>query len=258
VDNHSFRFSRLLLTLLGLLMLAVAVWGCSDGSPNVDSNGPAEGLSGESQGVDGSQEVTFTTADGIELSGRAFGVGDIGLVLAHMYPADQTSWFPAAEELAAQGYLVLTFDFRGYGESSGSKDIALIDRDVEAAVKQIEALGAENVGLVGASMGGTACLMVAASDPVAAVATLSAPVEFRGLSAAEAVTQVQAPKLFMAAEDDVGAQGARDLYDSAQDPREILIVPGSDHGTDLLDGDSGDEAWAALVGFLQRNVPVER
>ncbi len=84
-----------------------------------------------------SQTVTFTTDDGVVLGGHLFGTGSKGVILAHMYPADQTSWYATAEKLAAQGYLVLTFDFRGYGESEGDKQIDRIDRDVMAAANEI-------------------------------------------------------------------------------------------------------------------------
>jgi dienelactone hydrolase len=119
----------------------------------------------------------------------------------------------------------------------------------------MRSLGASKVALVGASMGGTACLMVASRQPVAAVATLSAPVEFMGLSAKEATALVKAPKLFLAAEKDEGAQGAQQLFGLAAEPKEVQIVPGSDHGTDLLKGSSAKLAQSILLTFLHKNLP---
>ena len=255
--TRQFRVRGLVLTLLAALALLVAMAGCGDEVQPTESTATATETSGGGESMGGaSQTVNFTTADDMMLSGRVFGSGKTGVVLAHMYPADQTSWFPTAEELAASGYLVLTFDFRGYGDSTGSKDIELIDLDVEAAVSEIEARGAQTVGLVGASMGGTACLVVAARLPVAAVATLSAPVEFRGLSVADAISAVRAPKIFIAAEDDVGAEGARKLFQAAVEPKEIDVVPGSDHGTNLLTGSSGIEVHEVLLSFLKENLPI--
>jgi predicted alpha/beta-hydrolase family hydrolase len=233
-------FACALIVGVGLLLL-----GCGGASKTPDSAGP---------GTVGAK-VTFSAADGVSLGGHVFGSGHSGIVLAHMYPADQTSWFATATELAAKGYLVLTFDFRGYGESPGTKQIDRIDKDVDAAVKEIQSLGATSLALVGASMGGTASLVVAAHHPVAAVATLSAPVEFQGLSARQAVTTVTAPKLFLAAEKDAGEAGARDLYTLAPDPKEIRIFPGSDHGTALLSGSSAADVRAILFAFLEKNLP---
>ena len=44
-----------------------------------------------------------------------------------------------AETLVVGGFPALTLNFRGYGESEGSRDIELIDRDVEAAIDYLVA-----------------------------------------------------------------------------------------------------------------------
>jgi pimeloyl-ACP methyl ester carboxylesterase len=74
--------------------------------------------------------VSFRTGDGITLRGHVFGSGDRWVILSHMFPDDQTAWYPFAAELAGRGYHVLTYDFRGYGESEGTKQIERIDRDL--------------------------------------------------------------------------------------------------------------------------------
>jgi len=201
--------------------------------------------------------VSFTTEDGVTLGGHVFGSGQEGVVLAHMYPADQTSWYATAERLAQEGYLVLTFDFRGYGESGGEKQIDLIDRDVSAAITAIRGEGAAEVVLAGASMGGTASLIAGdraqalSSIRLAGIATLSAPVEFRGLSAADAVPRIMVPLLFIAAEGDEGAAGARELERLSSGKGDLEIVPGSDHGTDLLVGDQAEKVYGLLQGFIK-------
>ena len=114
------------------------------------------------------QPVDFKAIDGVPLRGYLFGQGSTGVILAHMYPADQKSWFPLAYKLAEKGYLAMTFDFRGYGESGGEKVIAEIDRDLEGA-HQFLRPKVKKVFLVGASMGGTAAIRVAARHPTAGV-----------------------------------------------------------------------------------------
>jgi pimeloyl-ACP methyl ester carboxylesterase len=206
--------------------------------------------------------VSFTTEDGVTLSGHVFGSGHQGVVLAHMYPADQTSWYPTAERLAQQGYLVLTFDFRGYGESGGQKQIDVIDRDVRAAINEIRQQGATEAVLAGASMGGTASLIAGdgaqalSSIRLAGIATLSAPVEFRGLSAAAAVPRIVVPLLFIAAEKDAGAAGARQLEQLSSGRGDLEIVPGSDHGTDLLTGAQGEKVYSLLVQFIRDSLTL--
>ena len=252
------RLSRFLLGFLCALAVgsAVAIAACAGDGPASTSSGSAS----TSLAVGASESVSFTTEDGIALSGHLFGSGTSGVVLAHMYPADQTSWYPTAERLAEEGYLVLTFDFRGYGESQGSKQIEYLDRDMAAALAEIGAAGATEVAVIGASMGGTAGLIAASQTPapvpIAGVATLSAPVEFKGLSAAEAVPQLKVPLLFIAAEDDAGADGARELQQLATVEAELELIPGDEHGTDLLEGPHGDQVWELLAGFVQQVLPA--
>ncbi|MFL5767521.1 MAG: alpha/beta hydrolase [Actinomycetota bacterium] len=208
----------------------------------------------------GSHPVVFHAPDGIRLEGRVFGSGDIGVVLSHMFPADQRSWWPFAATLADDGYLVLTFDFRGYcpggnaGCSGGSKDIPKISEDVAAAASYLRNAGAKRIMLIGASMGGTASLLAAAQPEVApsAIVTLSAPLSFEGLTIDPTTLQnVEAPKLFIAGNGDTtAAQAAQQLYDQALGSRRIEIVPTDDHGTDLLTGTRGEEVQKLITTYL--------
>ena len=230
--------TALVLTLL--LALLPVLSGCGDTA--VDTRTPA-----------GGKALTFPTEDGLVLSGTSFGAGVTGVVLAHMYPADQSGWFSFAQRLGGQGYQALTFDFRGYGESEGEKDIGNLDRDVEAAVAEIQALGAERLVLIGASMGGTAGLIAAASEPVwpgfgegagaAGVVTLSAPLAFRGLDARAALPDVRVPVLLLAAEGDQSAvPDAQAMAAQLGGRSEVVVLSGDRHGTDLLSGPEG-ERW---------------
>ena len=202
------------------------------------------------------QVVTFQSTDGLELSGRLFGEGDIAVILAHMFPADQGSWQDFAQELADEGYMALTFDFRGYGSSQGQREIDQIDKDVEGALDYVEGLGVSSIVLTGASMGGTASINVAARREVSGVISLSSAVEFRGLEALADVKQVQVPKLFIAADGDRSArQNLETLYDSSVGEREFLVIEDSSaHGTDLLKGTEGRRVREEILGFLERTL----
>ncbi len=202
----------------------------------------------------GFQPVTFDSTDGLQLSGRLFGQGGQGVILAHMFPADQESWREFAVELAQHSYLVLTFDFRGYGDSEGAKEIDRIDRDVEGALNFLEHRGVDDVFLIGASMGGTASLKVASRRSVSGVVSLSSPVSFQGLDAAPDVPNIEEPVLFIASEQDGPAHGSMlILADLAQASTQTLALPGTAHGTDILNGAFGQSARDAIMDFLEGN-----
>jgi len=233
------------------LALAAAAAGCA---PSKQEERDAD--------LAASRAVTFRSPDGVKLSGRVFGDGQVGVVLAHMFPADQTSWWAFARTLAPKGFTVLTFDFRGYcpggvaGCSEGEKDVAAVWQDVLGAVDFLEARGLVRVMLVGASMGGTASL-VASAQPgvhVIAVVTLSAPQSFEGLTADQSVlANVTAAKLFVAGNSDPtgAAQAAQAMYDESPQPKRVEIFTSSDHGTDLLTGNQSGRVQTLILMYLE-------
>jgi pimeloyl-ACP methyl ester carboxylesterase len=215
-----------------------------------------------SEALAASSPVTFESSDGVKLSGRIFGSegAAAGVVLAHMLPADQVPWFDTAAELGARGYRALTFNFRGYcpggdaGCSEGDKQIEGAQADLEGAVAFLRSQGVTRLALVGASMGGTAALRVAAAEgtEVEAVITLSAPQSIDGLSAGpDVMAGVSAAKLFIAGTGDpTAAQAAEAFYNASIQPKRYEIVTSDDHGTDLLDGNQGARVRELIYAWL--------
>ncbi|NLE74932.1 MAG: alpha/beta hydrolase [Actinobacteria bacterium] len=227
----------MLRTIFSLLGIVLCATGCSDAGKVSNREVPQ-------------QSVTFTTQDGVTLSGRIFGNSDVGVVLAHMYPKDQSSWHEFAEILAVEGYQALAFDFRGYGISTGSKDISVIERDILAAMAALRERGAKHVFVVGASMGGTAALVAATHEDPAGIVALSPPVDFQGLDASKAVSASSCPKLFLAAEGDGTVSSTQTLFQLANEPKRIVMVPGFAHGSELLKGKEGAGAQRLVIDFL--------
>ncbi len=201
--------------------------------------------------------ASFTTEDGIELRGRLVGQSSTGVVLAHMFPADQSSWWDFAQILADNGYMALAFDFRGYGESDGEKELDLIHRDVEAAIEFLQEESATRIFLIGASMGGTASLKVAERQGVRGVISLSAPSEFAGLDLKD--DHIPGPVLLIATEGDRSATHSIEtmIEDGIfQDPdlvERVIYEDSNDHGTDIVSGDYEAAARARILGFLGSN-----
>src|SRR5438874_403599 len=66
--------------------------------------------------------VDITAADGVNLKATYFSAGKPGpgVLLLHQCNRQRKVWDDLAERLAASGLNVLTFDFRGFGESGGT------------------------------------------------------------------------------------------------------------------------------------------
>ncbi|MBL7060298.1 MAG: alpha/beta fold hydrolase [Actinobacteria bacterium] len=181
-------------------------------------------------------EVTFMTEDNIELNGNIFGSGNKWVILSHMFPTDQTSWFEFAEILKEDGYIILTYDFRGYGKSGGSKDVSKLDIDLAAALAYIKQYDPELIYLMGASMGGTASLVLASEERIDGVISFSSPDEFEGISAISVIGDIVAGKLFIASQgDEDAARSATEMYEKSMEPKQLEILEGDSHGTFIFE-----------------------
>jgi pimeloyl-ACP methyl ester carboxylesterase len=201
----------------------------------------------------GGEHVSFTTSDGVILRGHLYGDGTTGLILAHMFPADQSDWTDFAQVLAAHGYQALTFDFRGFTESGGPLGTQFADRDLLAAY-QFMRTRVSRIFIAGASLGAEAAILVAAREPVAGIICISAPVRFGGLNVEHAVREVRAPILFVTSADDPLVAGQPEiLYRLAEAPKSFEVFPGRSHGTAILFGPHGIELQNLMLRFIAAN-----
>jgi esterase/lipase len=201
----------------------------------------------------GGERVSFTTSDNVLLRGHLYGSGATGVILAHMYPADQSDWTDFAEVLAAHGYTALTFDFRGFTESDGPLGTQFADRDLLAAY-QFMRPRVSRIFIAGASLGAEAAILVAAREQVAGIICISTPVSFGGLNVDQAVRKVRAPILFVTSTDDPMVAGQPEiLYRLAEAPKSFEVFPGSAHGTSILFGPHSTELQTLMLRFIATN-----
>lgn len=199
------------------------------------------------------ERVEFETDDGFTLEGIRHGAGPVWVVLGHMRPADMTSWEDFAETLAETGVTALTYNNRGYGASEGVADEYDVGTDARAAIAFARANGAQQVFYMGASMNGTAAMYVGAKEDLVGIAVLSGVPDFEGIDGFGSLPQVEAPKLFVAARDDKDrAEQATKFYESASEPKTLILYDTGGHGTAMF-GDNGPELTQALLEFVGEN-----
>src|SRR5271165_3465859 len=125
------------------------------------------------------EAVTFTTDDGLELSGSFLGRRNpqrVGLlVFCHEYLSDRWSYLPYLDHLRDLGYDIFTFDFRNHGKSGidpaytpmqWATDYEL--SDLRAALRYLRSRDDHDTAgfaLFGVSRGGSTALAVAADEP---------------------------------------------------------------------------------------------
>lgn len=140
------------------------------------------------------QRVTFTAADGVQLTGYYFASdsgapSDRTAIVAHGLGATGLMQVTMARDLRRDGWNVLAFDFRAHGRSGGHVSTFGIheSRDVLAAVQYLQVQhpdSATEIVAVGASMGGAAVLAAAAEQPaIRSVAVVGSFSDMRRLAA---------------------------------------------------------------------------
>lgn len=117
-------------------------------------------------------------SDGIQLVGYIYRPEDLapgekrsGILLCHGFGAHQERYLPdIASYLCRQGYVVMTFDYRGFGESDGPRwRLIPLEQvtDIRNALTFLqiqEAVAPSSVGLYGTSFGGANVVYAAAFD----------------------------------------------------------------------------------------------
>ena len=178
--------------------------------------------------------LRFFAADDTPLVGVQLGSGPVGIVLAHGSQGDLCEWISYGRELAGAGYRVLAYDARS--------TFVGVDLDAEAAVEALRRAGAQQVVIMGSSLGALAALIAGATLPAQpdAVVSLSAPASVGSMRGLDAVARLHAPVLFMAAQDDQPfSDDARSLDAAAASAdKQLQVVAGSAHGSGLLEDPS--------------------
>jgi len=214
-------------------------------------------------------KVVITTADKQDLHGWWIkGKNGKSLILCHGIGAEKSQMVNYASFLYRAGYSVLMFDFRGHGENKPAFiSIGYAEKwDLDAAIAYLRERGETRIGLLGLSMGASVCLRSASGDPgILAVvadspfATLNGMLRYRArelgipywpavplvkelahlrtgfnfdeVCPAEDVKKMKCP-LFLIhglSDDNIPPSNSQIVFAAANEPKELLLVPGAYH-----------------------------
>jgi len=207
------------------------------------------------------QEVTFKTADGVSLKGSFYSAGKPGpgILLSHMCDGNgRESWDGLATQLAQNGFHVLTWNYRGVGDSDGERfqggtmqQVLEYWRtkwgsDAEAALNFLTAQPGVNKAAIGA--GGASCgvyisLLVAQRHPdqVRTLVLLGGPID------ADARTFVEKHDALSllgvtSEEDQRSTTWTREIVTASKNPSSKLVLySNAGHGTQMLQKEKGLE-----------------
>lgn len=157
--------------------------------------------------------------------------GTVGIVIVHQSQQDLCESMSWATVFSGAGYLALAPTVDEYQQ---------VDQ-VEVSVAYLRDHGAKQIVLLGASMGGTAVLQVAAelTPPVQAVVSISGPSTYTPMDALQTAPKLTVPVFYSAgAQDTEFATDETALYNATTEKDKTLdIVPDSaSHGFALLGG----------------------
>ena len=212
------------------------------------------------------QEVSFKTDDGVTIAGTLYlpGRPAPAIILVHALSRTREDWSVVANKLADAGFVALAIDLRGHGASGPLPDGADLQQltpmiaDVKAARRYLasrrEAVP-NRIGVAGASIGANLAILLAANDPaVRSLVLLSPGIDYRGLRPEAALKKYgDRPAILVASqEDSYSTNSARELTKSGQGIRDLRILNGAGHGTNILVHQP--DLVGALVDWFRRTL----
>ena len=226
----------------------------------------------------GADDVWFATVDGNRLHGWFFRssakLPQATIIYFHGNGGNVSNIGWVGERLAARGFNVLLFDYRGYGRSEGDlEDERALYADANAAYEYVSkerAVPSQAIVLYGQSLGTAAVADLAARRECAAIilesglssgsdmATAALPWLPRKLhflarnrfQSARKLSQVHCAVLVTHGEPDqtIPTELGRALFAAANEPKKLLIFPGADHN---VFGSVGDKYLDIVAEFIR-------
>lgn len=213
------------------------------------------------------KDVDLKASDGTTLKGTYFSPERPGpaILLLHQCNMDRHAWDGLAQDLANAGFHVLTFDFRGFGDSGGKTTDAAERRkvmqekwpgDVDTAYAYL--LEQKGVDKNRVAAGGASCGVTQSSDLAARHHEIHTLMLLSGQASAatkEYLTATPSVAVFGAASegDTNAAKGIREAVGASKNPHATLkIYDGTEHGVPMFAKHADLEPM--IVSWLQTQV----
>lgn len=221
------------------------------------------------------EEVTLTTADGLELAAWFVPAGPTAVAVFPGNAGHRGHRAPLARALSDVGLSVLLIDYRGYGGNPGRPTEEGLATDAEAVADWLDARpDVERTIYLGESLGAAVATRLAVDRPPAALVLRSpfsslldvARVHYGPVpgwllrdryATVERIGAVDAPVLILAVEGDeiVPLEQSRQLYAAADEPKRFVTLDAAGHNDPALFG--GAEMTGAVTAFLRdQGIPL--
>jgi hypothetical protein len=172
--------------------------------------------------------------------------------------------YPRLQQVRDLGFNILAYDYRGYGQSSGTPSEQAAYRDIEAAYRyltQTLQVSSGQILVLGRSVGGGPATYLAEQHPVAGLILESTftsifrvvlPVRilpFDKFPNRDRLSHIRVPVLILHGTQDrvVPFAHGQALYAAARVPKTLVAIPGADHNDVIAVG--GDRYEQALQDF---------
>lgn len=235
-----------------------------------------------------SEDLKLPGPDGSQLHAwwlPAEGIAHGTVLHVHGNAANISNHLPLVSWLPAAGFNVLTFDYRGYGQSSGAHSLTGVVADTRAALaylRQRPGVDAQRLIVLGQSLGGATALRAVAQDSagVRMLVVDSAFSSYRGIARealehigpigllgpllipclpssahdpVKAAAQLRVPLLVMHGSRDVviAQHHGQALWSAAPEPKHWIPVDGGEHIDGLERPDVREQVRSALLAAVR-------
>ncbi len=223
--------------------------------PHTDVPAPA------AVGLADAEQVSFTTADGVELHGwfvpATQSPARATLLVFNGNAGNRAYRAVLAHAFRPHGVAMLVFDYRGFADSGGSpheRGLALDARAARRALLSRADVDAARLVYFGESLGAAVAVELAAEHPPAALVLRSPFTSMADVGAyhypmlpvrlllrdrfavLDRIAQVRASLLVIAGDADriVPIEQSRRVHDAARSPKTFAVIEGADHNDEAL------------------------